>query len=224
MGNSSNKKEKKEKNEKKNIIKKNSIRENDILIIIPEKEKVSSFPSVNEIPKHNSFIDEEMNLLEKKKNALEAQFVNMRRDLKKLKNLNEIFETKTEKNINVNRRIINHDCSDRHLFLNFNIVGPIFVIFNLVGIYQLIWLLKSTKKEMTMGLNSFLFNKARNISEYEIYVEHSFNNIPDFNLFFVTSMIGNLLLKYCGYKIASFIYMIINVLIFFILNSHSFPN
>ena len=77
---------------------------------------------------------------------------------------------------------------------------------------------------MTMGLNSFLFNKARNISEYEIYVEHSFNNIPDFNLFFLTSMIGNLSLKYCGYKITSFIYMIINVLIFFIINSHSFPN
>jgi hypothetical protein len=149
----------------------------------------------------------------------------MKNELNNLKYISEIVKTNTEKNINVNRKIIRKDIKNKcYLSLNFNLIGPIFVIFNLVGIYQLIWLLKSTQKEMTMGLNSFLFNKARNISEYEIYVEHSFNHIPDFNLFFITSMIGNPVLQYFGYKIASFIYMLLNGVIFFLIKSHSFPN
>lgn len=68
------------------------------------------------------------------------------------------------------------------------------------------------------------FNKTRNISADEIYSDYSFNNIPDFKLFFLSSIIGNFFLKFCGYKISTLVFMILNAgNIFFILFSNSFP-
>ena len=158
-----------------------------------------------------------------KKKALEAQFGDMRKSLNNLRDINDIFLTKSEKNMNVNKKTIKVECNDCYLLFNFNIIGPIFVILNLVGIYQLIWLFRSTQKEMSVGINSFLNNKTRNISETEIFSEYCFNNIPDFNLFFLSSIIGNVFLKFLGYKISSVIFMVINGIIFFFLKSHSFP-
>ena len=39
---------------------------------------------------------------------------------------------------------------------NFKFIGPLFVIFSLVGVYQLINILKATQNEMIFGIKSFL--------------------------------------------------------------------
>ena len=228
MGNDSNKREKKtrqnienKQNEEKKLVNKKG---KDLLIIIPKTEKDVSFPGVDELPTHNYFFRETQDLLKMKKKALEAQFGNMRKSLNNLSDINDIFETKSEKNMNVNKKTIRVDSNDCYLFFNFNIIGPIFVILNLVGIYQLIWLFRSTQKEMSVGINSFLYNQTRNISETEIFSEYCFNNIPDFNLFFLSSIIGNIFLKFLGYKLSSIIFMGLNGIIFFFLKSHSFPD
>ena len=224
MGNASNKKKNKEGNGKKEKEKTKKSKNKDLLIIMPKNDKEYTFPAENEIPSHYLFSEEEKDLLEFKKKALEAQFGTMRRNLSGLNDINDIFSTKTEKNISINTKTIRNDCGQCFLCLNFNVLGPLFVILNLIGIHQLIWLYKSTLKEITIGINTLAFNKTRNITADEIYSDYSFNNIPDFKLFFLSSIIGNFFLKFCGYKISTLVFMILNAgNIFFILFSNSFP-
>ena len=79
---------------------------------------------------------------------------------------------------------------------------------------------------MTIGVKSFLFNNTTNIDENtnsteyfeKIYENYMFNTVPDFNLFFLTSIIGNLFLQGIGFIISSIIYMIINSVVIFFLN------
>ena len=79
---------------------------------------------------------------------------------------------------------------------------------------------------MTIGVKSFLFNNTTNIDENtnsteyfeKIYENYMFNTVPDFNLFFLTSIIGNLFLQGIGFTISSIIYMIINSVVIFFLN------
>ena len=211
----SNKTEKKEK-----IIYK---KQKDLLIIVPEKQKDYFFYNNNEIPYHDYLKSETKNLLVSKKKALETQFGMMRRNLNTLHDINDIFETKTKKDISINNKTVKY-CNQCFLGFYFKIIGPIFVILNLVGIHQLIWLYKSTQKELSFGFKSLLLNNTRNITEYDNYVNYSFNNMPDFNLFYLTSIIGNFFLKLFGYKISSLFFSFINVIIFFFLKSYSFPN
>jgi hypothetical protein len=224
MGNASNKKRNKEGDGKKEKEKTKKSKNKDLLIIMPKNDKEYTFPTENEIPNYYLFSEEEKDLLEFKKKALEAQFGTMRRNLSGLNDINDIFSTKTEKNMSVNTKTIRNDCGQCFFCFNFNVLGPLFVILNLVGVHQLIWLYKSTLKEITIGINSMAFNKTRNITADEIYSDYSFNNIPDFKLFFLSSIIGNFFLKFCGYKLSTLIFMILNAgNIFFILFSNSFP-
>ena len=50
-----------------------------------------------------------------------------------------------------------------------------------------------------------------------------FQNIPDFNVLFITSAFGNIFLKFCGYRISTFIFVCINALIVFFYSSMDFP-
>ena len=123
----------------------------------------------------------------------------------------------------------------KYLNWNFNFIGLLFVIFNLIGVYQLIWLFKATGKEMTIGVKSFLFNNNTNNTNNEentnstenfekIYENYMFNTVPDFNLFFLTSIIGNLALQGFGFTLSSIIYMIINSVIIIFFKSFDFEN
>ena len=85
---------------------------------------------------------------------------------------------------------------------------------------------------MTIGVKSFLFNNTTNIDENtnstenfeKIYENYMFNTVPDFNLFFLTSIIGNLFLQGIGFTISSIIYMIINTVIIIFFKSFDFEN
>ena len=110
--------------------------------------------------------------------------------------------------------------SGDYYFFNFNIIGPFFVILNLVGIYILIGLLKATQKEMIIGIKSFLFEKnLTNLNEafnlQDNYKNYFFKNIPEFHLLFLTSFIGNLLLEGIGFSLSSIFFMVIILIIIF---------
>ena len=51
-----------------------------------------------------------------------------------------------------------------------------------------------------------------------------FNNIPDFNLLFLSSILGNLMLKAWGFRFSSIVFMVINSAFVFIVRTFDFPD
>ena len=154
------------------------------------------------------------------------------------KNQKTIYETQTDKNEGLNNKeILKEGCCcctmETYLSLNFKLLGPLFVIFHLVGVFQLVNLLESTQNEMMFGLKSFImedYNRSsqnitlNNITDiYYQYENLCFKKIPDFNLLFLSSIIGNIFLKGLGYKLSSLIFMAINSAVIIIYNSFDFP-
>ena len=193
--------------------------------------------------KFNS-LDEEMNhLLEVKKNNLIYQLYKVKEELKKRKSIYDLedidFEKEDKSSNNKDIDIIGKKknfCGweyTKYLSFNFNFLGILFVIFNLVGIYQLIGLLNSTQKEMIFGIKSFLFEKNRtsifNYTNSSIdYIEnhfenYTFKNLPNFNLLSLTSILGNLCIKMMGFIISTFIFMAVNSIILLLYISFQFP-
>ena len=83
---------------------------------------------------------------------------------------------------------------------------------------------------MLFGIKSFIFAKnrtdyyAENKDYKEMYENYVFNNLPDFNLLFLTSIIGNFVLKGVGYRLSSIIYILINAAFLFITRTFEFPD
>ena len=221
-----------EKLKKDNKVIKNELYE------IKQKLQKYNYPEVNKLERYNSFEEEYESLLKSKLKALKSQFIEMNEKLENLENINDLQKLNTIKETMINNKSINIDsiktyccCCEPNTYLsfNFNCIGILFVIFNLIGVYQLINILNSTKEEMVFGIKSFLFAKNRTYyfpeNDYkEKYENYVFNNIPDFNLLFLSSIIGNLFLKGFGYRISSIIYMFINSIFIFIVRTFDFPN
>ena len=214
----------------------------EVIKVVEKKEEINEFDKKDEIPQFNKFKDEINYLMVKKKKVLETQLYLVKENMKNYKDINDIIEKineNEEESLN-NKFILNKDKDEKYcgcsyikyLNWNFNFIGLLFVIFNLIGVYQLIWLFKATGKEMTIGVKSFLFNNTTNIDENtnstenfdKIYENYMFNTVPDFNLFFLTSIIGNLALQGFGFTLSSIIYMIINSVIIIFFKSFDFEN
>ena len=174
-------------------------------------------------------------LLGIKKNNLEYQFHVLEEQTKKKKN---IFEENIDKNIVYNnKKVLQEGCCcctmETYLSWNFKFLGPLFVIFHLVGVFQLVNLLEATQKEMIFGFKSFFkenFNRTNqnmtfnNSTDINYQFENlCFSKIPDFNLLFLSSIIGNLFLQGLGYKLSSVIFIAINSIVILIYNSFDFP-
>ena len=169
--------------------------------------------------------------------------------------MNDIDDIK-ENNYYSNKDIVQKDCccceSSTFVEWNFKFIGPLFVIFSLVGVYQLINILKATQNEMIFGIKSFILenitrhnnkdNKikiidnitmfdsinatdAKDITSEIMYNFQNlcFQNLPDFNLMFLTSGIGNIFLNFCGYRLSTVIFVAINCLIVFLYQLMDFP-
>ena len=205
---------------------------------IKEKQKREYLCDDQHIRRTNSTEEETNLLLTSKLKALKAQFLDIQEDLDNLKQINEI-----EKLNNISEKMINNKgididktktycgCkADTYLIFNFKFIGILFVTLNLIGVYQLISVLKSTKEEMVFGVKSFIFAKNRtdyfpenNDYKYN-YESNIFNNLPDFNLLYLTSVIGNFVLKGAGYRLSSIIYILINAGFLFIVRTFEFPD
>lgn len=180
----------------------------------------------------NIMDDETKILLETKKQNLEIQLERINNQLKTINNIYEVEKFKKNDN-DLSRKSINKEnkscCGSysSYLFFNFNIIGPLFVIVNLIGVFQLIITLKATGKELLFGIKSFLFDKEREEENYNNIQENfetiCLRNIPDFNLIFITSIIGNIFLKWLGFRIASSIYLLINSTLIFVFSFFDFP-
>ena len=206
---------------------------------IKEKEKPIRFPSLDEIKLNDNLDNEMLDLLKRKKDALRTQLNEIKNDLDKIENVYEIekFRTKKDEQISKNNlknfyKAKTYCCckSETYLKFNFKFIGILFVFFDLIGVYQLLWILNSTKQEMKFGFNSFLFSKNRTeyfskdsepIKKFENY---PFNNLPDFDLMFLSSIIGNFILKCFGYVGSLFFYMFINSGILFLMKFYVFPD
>ena len=229
---------------------------------IIEKEKIvyKPLPEKNiKLVKANSMdfktLDEEEKfLMEHKNEVLQTQLNQVRKKFETVKSLDQVIDFKDKKDEGINNKFLleieddeKYCCCEYKTFLkfNFNFIGILFVIFNLIGVYQLIGILKATEKEISFGIQSFLFEKNRtannnninstnpnntnnnkdtnNLSFENIYENYYFKTIPDFSLLFLSSILGNLILKLFGFRFTTIIYMIINVLALFIFESFDFP-
>ena len=231
-----------ENDEKRNLTDEVKVKEPEIEYINIDNIKKEKFKDEN---------DEFKKLLNIKKNNLVYQFDRLGKEIQKKKTIYDLNEIKDTGNDDTyNKEIVQKECccceSSTYLKWNFNFIGPLFVIFNLVGVFQLINILKATQNEMIFGIKSFLLNSSRsdnninnktianntittnNTDEYysniiQNFENLCFQNIPDFNVLFLTSAIGNIFLKYCGYRWSTFIFSIINTLIVIFFGAFDFP-
>jgi len=206
---------------------------------LKQKLKKNYLPEVTKIERYDSSDEEADSLLQTKLKVLKSQFIDMNEKLDKFENINDLEKLNNIQEKIISKKSISIDSNKKYcgccepntyLCFNFNFIGILFVMLNLIGVYQLISILNSTKEEMVFGIKSFLFAKNRthyfpeNIHYKEKYENYIFNNIPDFNLLFLSSIIGNLMLKACGYRFSSIIFILINLALIFIVRTFDFPD
>ena len=250
-----------QENKREELIKKEIINKEEEPKYVPIHENEIKFINMNTF-KNQKFEDDDSDykkLLDIKKNNLIYEFDALKKEIEKKKSifdLNDIDDIK-ENNYYSNKDIIQKDCccceSSTFIEWNFKFIGPLFVIFSLVGVYQLINILKATQNEMIFGIKSFLLenitrhnnntdNKIKIIDNITMFdsinatdstnitseIMHNFENLcfqnlPDFNLMFLTSGIGNIFLNFCGYRLSTIIFVAINCLIVFLYQLMDFP-
>ena len=146
-----------ENDEKRNLTDEVKVKEPEIEYINIDNIKKEKFKDEN---------DEFKKLLNIKKNNLVYQFDRLGKEIQKKKTIYDLNEIKDTGNDDTyNKEIVQKECccceSSTYLKWNFNFIGPLFVIFNLVGVFQLINILKATQNEMIFGIKSFLLNSSR---------------------------------------------------------------
>ena len=85
----------------------------------------------------------------------------IKRDLKKVNNIYEIIKQNNDEK-DISNMLFDENkkcCKYCSLFICFKLIGPLFVIFNLISIYQLIGILNTTKGELLLGIKSFFLEK-----------------------------------------------------------------
>ena len=87
-----------------------------------------------------------------------------------------------------------------------------FLLFYLIGIFQLLDLFDSTKKVTGIIFKSFFFNELKENKELfkDLYINSCFKNIPEFDFAFVTSFLGSFPLNLFGFFWSSLLFTILN--------------
>ena len=201
-----------------------------------EKKEEIDWEELKGIDKKYNYKDEKEFLMKFKNRRLIKQLSNIKNNMKSLNDIeqaNNLIQAKEEniieKEIDIYKDYYFY-CINGNYFLpfNFKVTGFLFVIVNLVAIYQLIGLLKATEEEMLFGMQSIILEKNRtNITETieDNYENLIFRNVPDFDfdILFLTSILGKLILKGCGFFKSSFFFMVFNSLIIYLLKIYPFP-
>ena len=94
--------------------------------------------------------------------------------------------------------------------------GLLFFIFYLTGFFQLLDLFDACEEELGIVFHSFFYNQKRESDEtfVEIYLNCCLKTIPEFDLAFLTSIIGIFPLESCGFFITSIIFFVVNLILF----------
>lgn len=227
----------KEKKRRKTIEEENE-KNKKILKEIEEKDKEVLFPSPDKIKRSETYEDEIKTLLEAKKIVLQSQLRSINKALDKIKDINEMsekFNNLEIDSLNNNFKIDSDNycfCCEPKTYLKFNFefIGLFFVIFYLIVLYQLLWINNSTYEEMIFGLKSFILRTNRtdyypkDFDYEEKYKNNIFMNLPDFEFFKLSSIIGNLSLKCCGYTISLIVFIFLNTGAIFLFRIFNFPD
>ena len=171
-------------------------------------------------------------LISKKREELSSIFDRLKKELDEKKcSLKKIYEKYIPETRNFQKKTIDESLTNSiQLYFSFYFFGPLFSIFNLIGIYQSIGIMKTIFEEIKQQSWILLKNKILNSktkekkekSFYDNYINQNFNQILDINLMMITSFIGIILMQYKGYKFSTFFVVFFNSLSIFLLSIFDF--
>ena len=137
--------------------------------------------------------------------------------------LDKLYDDIDNDDENFTKYQINHKTNKKLLYFSYFILGPLFSIFFLTGIFQLkslynvlLDLIKessSTSFTCYFGSNCNITvsDGERNVFDfYNYYYESTTNETINFNLMMITSTLGNSLVKFKGFTITAFILCLFN--------------
>ncbi len=167
-------------------------------------------------------------LTSKKREELSSIFDRLKKELdEKKSSLKKIYEKYIPETSNFQKKTFDESLTNSiQLYFSFYFFGPLFSIFNLIGIYQSIGIMKTIFEEIKQQSWILLKNKILNSktkekkekSFYDNYINQNFNQILDINLMMITSFIGIILMQYKGYKFKLFLlFFSIHFLFFYFL-------
>ena len=141
----------------------------------------------------------------------------------------DILKTQEKKN-----KKIKKDISGLLICFMYYFIAPLFSIFNLMGVFQIISIMKVVslifknvikffyQYHFTDKTDEFIYDKQINFKK--IFYKNSYNAIVDFNLVMISGFIGTLILKSTGFYITSIIFLVINSIGIVIIFSSDFLN
>lgn len=171
----------------------------------------------------DDYIESQKLISEERKKQLTNRLATISADLNNADNLDKFLDAKVKSDDFMPTNLVKIKSPKWYVWFNIKILGGVFVTFYLIGILELIGIMNALKVEIK---DSFIFNmnqKNKTIDFYEIYIQNN-QKIPDFSLFFITSIFSDIIINLIGYSFTSIIVLILNCLIIYfgLLNFHFF--
>ena len=166
------------------------------------------------------------------KNHLINIFKRLENDLEKNNNesINDVYEEYLD-NDNIIKRNIKTNTKNCIIYFMYYFISPAFAIINLIGIYQVITimnvlmaLLKNLIYEYYKRYFDDNYESKEDLNYYSLFYKNSFTEIFDFNLTMIFDFLGIIVLKSRGFRIASIIFMMINLVSLFLIASFNYSN
>ena len=166
------------------------------------------------------------------KNHLIKIFKRLETDLEKNNNesINDVYEEYLN-NEDITKRNIKKNTKNSVIYFMYYFISPAFAIINLIGIYQVITimnvLMTLLKQLITEYYKMYFYEnyepkKDLNLNYYDLFYKNSYSEIFEFNLTMIMDFLGIIVLKSRGFRIASIIFMIINLISLFLIASFDF--
>lgn len=160
------------------------------------------------------------------KTHLQKIFKRLGTDLEKSKKRKlEKFYMKYKASEKSSDKEIKTDTGKALLCFMFQILLPVMEIINLIGIFSIISVMNCSFTLFINSVKSYLgFGGEYHLNFYKEFYERSMSEPIDFNVMFFMNFIGNILLSSSGFIGSSIIFLVLNFVSFFMINSFEFKN
>ena len=173
--------------------------------------------------KIDQYAEENKKLLQSRKKELYEDLNKISHNLNTKIDINEFLEDKKNYLANNILAEVKERKSKYAVFFNIKIIGVVFLILYLIGIYQLTGLNEAIQDEIVYSLKLHYFNQTKNYTFYEIYNKKNNHELPNLSLFFISSFLSNCLFQSLGFYLLTIIIIILNgLIILFGLNNFKF--
>ena len=173
--------------------------------------------------KIDQYAEENKKLLQSRKKELYDDLNKISHNLNTKKDINEFLEDKKNYLANNILAEVKERKSKYAVFFNIKIIGVVFLVLYLIGIYQLTGLNEAIQDEIVYSLKLHYFNQTKNYTFYEIYNKKNNHELPSLSLFFISSFLSNCLFQSLGFYLLTIIIIILNgLIILFGLNNFNF--